>query len=80
MCWILDLDILLLDVRYCKKTWSHAKTIFWGVLNIPPPPQKKKSIFFQRTQNFLRKRVGASQIGDYNKIFLIMQNYLGGQH
>jgi hypothetical protein len=39
---------------------------FSGALNNSPLPQKKP-IFFQRTQNFSRKRVGASQIGDYKK-------------
>jgi hypothetical protein len=77
MHWILNLDILLLDVRYCKKTWSRAKTILGGTLNIPPPPQSPFSS--KENKKILRKRVGASQICNYKKNILIMQNYLGGQ-
>jgi hypothetical protein len=50
---------------------------FWGALNTSPPP--KKSIFFQEQEIFQEREFVASQIGDYKKMFLIMQTYLGGQ-
>ncbi len=74
MHWILDLDILLLDIRYCKKTWSPAKTKFWGALNTSPPP--KKIHFLPKNKEFLLKEsLGLLKIGNYKKMFIIMQNY-----
>jgi hypothetical protein len=50
---------------------------FWGALDTPPPP--KKIIFFQEQEISHEREFVASQIGDYKKMFLIMQTYLGGQ-
>jgi hypothetical protein len=42
------------------------------------PPQKN-SIFFQEEDISQEREFVASQIGDYKKMFLIVQTYLGGQ-
>ncbi len=49
---------------------------FRGTLNTPPPP--KKSIFFLEQEISQEREFVASQIGDYKKMFLIVQTYLGG--
>ncbi len=60
--------------RYCKKTWNRAKTIL-GVPSILPP---KKIVFFQEQEISWEREFVASQIGNYKKMFLIVQNYFGG--
>ncbi len=50
---------------------------FLGALNSSPPP--KKTIFFQEQEISQEREFVASQIGDYKKILLIVQTYLGGQ-
>jgi hypothetical protein len=50
---------------------------FWGALNTPPP--KKKSIFFQEQDISQEREFVASQIGNYKKILLNVQTYMGGQ-
>jgi hypothetical protein len=65
--WNLDLDILIHDVWYCKKTWSCAKNIFRGALNTSHP--KKTSFSSKGNKNFLEKEFEASQISNYKKMF-----------
>jgi hypothetical protein len=49
---------------------------FWGALNTSPP----KKIHFSQEQEITQEReFVASQIGNYKKMFLILQTYLGGQ-
>ncbi len=50
---------------------------FWGDLNTSPP--QKSSIFFQEQEISRERELVGSQIGDYKKMFLIVQTYLGGQ-
>jgi hypothetical protein len=50
---------------------------FRGTLKTPPP--EKKSIFFLEQEISQEREFVASQIGDYKKMFLIVQTYLGGQ-
>jgi hypothetical protein len=61
---------------YCEKTWNRAKTIFRAHSILPPPP--KKNIFFLEQEISQEREFVASQIGDYKKMFLIVQTYLGG--
>jgi hypothetical protein len=61
---------------YWEKTWNCAKTIF-GAPSILSPP--KKTIFFLEQKISQEREFVASQIGDYKKMLLIMQTYLGGQ-
>jgi hypothetical protein len=76
MHWILDLDILLLVSGIARKHGTVPKP-FLGRLQYSPP--QKKSIFFQEQEISQGREFVASQIGDYKKMFLIMQTYLGGQ-
>jgi hypothetical protein len=49
---------------------------FRGTLNTPPP--QKKSIFFLEQEVSQEREFVAPQIGNYKKMFLIVQTYLGG--
>jgi hypothetical protein len=60
---------------YCKKTWNRAKTIFGAPSILYPPPKK---ILSEQEISQEREFV-ASQIGNYKKMCLIVQTYLGGQ-
>jgi hypothetical protein len=75
MRWILDFDILLLVSGIARKHGIVPKP-FSGHPQYPPPP--KKSIFFLEQEISQEREFGASQIGDFKKMFLIMQTYLGG--
>jgi hypothetical protein len=77
MHWILDLDISLLVSGIARKHGIVPKPFLLGALNTPPPPQK--IIFFQEQEISQEREFVASQIGDYKKMFLIVQTYLGGQ-
>jgi hypothetical protein len=48
-----------------------------GVPSIFPPP-KKNHFLPKNTKFFKKERVEASQISNFKEMFLIMQNYLGG--
>jgi hypothetical protein len=61
MCWILDLDILLLVSGIARKH-GILPNHFWGTLNTSPPP--KKSIIFQEQEISQEREFVASQIGD----------------
>jgi hypothetical protein len=76
MHWILDLDILLLVSGIARKHGIVSKP-FLGCPQYSPPP--KKIIFFQEQEITQEREFVASQIGDYKKMFLIVQTYLGGQ-
>jgi hypothetical protein len=54
---------------------ESCQTFFWGALNTFPPP--KKSSFFQGSKISQEREFGASQIGIYKKMFLIVQIHLG---
>ncbi len=77
MRWILDLDVSLLVSGIARKHGIVPKTIF-GAPSILPPPQKK-SMFFHKQEISREREFVASQIGNYKKMFLIVQTYLGGQ-
>jgi hypothetical protein len=71
MRWILDLELLLLISRIAPK-WNHVKTFF--VRSHSPP----KNPFLLR-QEISRERGLWLLNGDYKKMFLLVQTYLGGQ-
>jgi hypothetical protein len=73
---ILDLDILLLVSGIARKHGIAPKPFSRHPHYSPPP---KKSIFFQEQEISQEREFVASQIGDYKKMFLILQTYLGGQ-
>jgi hypothetical protein len=74
--WILDLDISLLLSGIARKHGIVPKPF----LGCPQYfPLQKKSIFFQEQEISREKEFVASQLGDYKKIFLIVQTYLEGQ-
>jgi hypothetical protein len=77
MCWILDLDILLLGSGIARKHGIVPKPLL-GRPQYPPPPPPKKTILFQEQEISQERELVASQIGNYKKIFFIMQTYLGG--
>jgi hypothetical protein len=93
MRWILDLGNLLLVSGTARKHGIVPKPFlgcpqyfpphgimpkpFLGCPQYFPPPQK--SIFFQEQEISREREFVASQIGNYKKIFLIMQTNLGGQ-
>jgi hypothetical protein len=74
---ILHLDILLLVSGIARKHRIVPKP-FSGHPQYPPPPGKK-SIFFLEQEISQEREFVAPQIGDYKKMFLIVQTYLGGQ-
>jgi hypothetical protein len=76
MRWILDLDILLLVSGIARKHGIMPKP-FSGHPQYSPP--LKKSILFLEQEISQKREFVASQIGDYKKMFLIVQTYLGGQ-
>ncbi len=76
MRWILDLDILLLVSGIARKHGIVPKPLFGRPQYFTPP---KKTIFFQEQEISQERDVVASQIGNYKKVFLIVQTYLGGQ-
>ncbi len=76
MHWILNLDILFLVSGIARKHGIVSK-LFFGRPQYFPPQQK--IIFFQEQEISWEREFVASQIGDYKKIFLIVQTYLGGQ-
>ncbi len=53
-----------------------AKTILGEPSILSPPP---KTIFFLEQEISQEREFVASQIGDYKKMFLIVQTYLGGR-
>jgi hypothetical protein len=71
MRWILDLELLLLISCIARK-WNRAKTFF--VRSHSPP----KNPFLLR-QEVSRERGLLLLNGDYKKMFLLVQTYLGGQ-
>jgi hypothetical protein len=76
MRWILDLDILLIVSGIARKHGIMPKPFLGRPQYFPPPfighvrPRPKIS----QEREFV-----ASQIGNYKKMFLIVQTYLGGQ-
>jgi hypothetical protein len=75
MHWILDLDILLLASGIERKHGIVPKPFLGHPQYFPPP---KKNIFVLEQEISQEREFVASQIGDYKKMFLIMQTYLGG--
>jgi hypothetical protein len=71
MHWILDLELLLLISRIARK-WNRAKTFFVRTLSLPKNP-------FLLRQEISREQGLWLLIGDYKKMFLLVQTYLGGQ-
>jgi hypothetical protein len=71
MLWILDLELLLLISCIARK-WNRAKTFF--VRSHSPP----KSPFLLRQENSRERGLWLLK-GDYKKMFLLVQTYLGGQ-
>jgi hypothetical protein len=76
MRWILDLDILLLVSGIARKHGIKPKPFLGHPQYFPPP---KKTIFFLEQEVSQEREFVASQIGNYKKIFLIVQTYFGGQ-
>jgi hypothetical protein len=76
MHWILDLDISLLVSGIARKDGIVPKPFSGRPQYFPPP---KKINFFQEQEISQEREFVASQIGDYKKIFFIVQTYLGGQ-
>jgi hypothetical protein len=76
MHWILDLDILLLASGIARKHGIMPKPFLGHPQYFPPP---KKTIFFIEQEISQEREFVASQIGNYKKMFLIVQTYLGGQ-
>jgi hypothetical protein len=76
MRWILDLDILLLVSGIARKHGIVPKPFLGRPQYFPP---QKNSIFFQEQEISQERDFVASQIGNYKKMFLILQTYLGGQ-
>jgi hypothetical protein len=62
--------VLQENMESCQKPFLGRPQYF-------PPP--KKSIFFQEQEISREREFLASQIGNYKKMFLIVQTYLGGQ-
>ncbi len=76
MRWILDLDILLVASGIARKHGIAPKPFLGHPQYFPP---QKKHIFFLEQEISQEREFVASQIGDYKKMFLIVQTYLGGQ-
>jgi hypothetical protein len=75
MRWILDLDILIVASGIVRKHGIVPKPFLGHPQYFPPP---KKTIFFLEQEISQEREFVASQIGNYKKMFLIMQTYLGG--
>jgi hypothetical protein len=75
MRWILYLDILLLTSGIARKHGIVPKPFFGHPQYFPP---QKKTIFILEQEISQERESVASQIGNYKKIFLIVQTYLGG--
>jgi hypothetical protein len=71
MRWILDLELLLLISCIARK-WNRVKTFF--VRSHSPPKNP-----FLLKQEISRERGLWLLNGDYKKMFLLVQTYLGGQ-
>jgi hypothetical protein len=71
MRWILDLELLFLISCIAQK-WNRAKTFFVCSHSLPKNP-------FLLRQEISREQGLWLLNGDYKKMFLLMQTYLGGQ-
>jgi hypothetical protein len=71
MRWILNLELLLLISRIARK-WNRAKNFFVRSDSLPQNP-------FLLGQEISRERGLWLLNGDYKKMFLLVQTYLGGQ-
>ncbi len=71
MRWILDLELLLLISLIARK-WNRAKTFFVRSHSLPKNP-------FLLRQEISRERGLWLLNGNYKKMFLLVQTYLGGQ-
>jgi hypothetical protein len=76
MRWTLDLDMLLVVSGIARKHGIVPKPFLGHPQYFPP---QKKSIFVKEQEISQEREFVAFQIGNYKKIFLIVQTYLGGQ-